>query len=100
MRAGSLQSLCTVWIATVCFASAARAEQRPPNILFIFTDDHAAHAIGCYGSKINQTPNLDRIAREGMRFTNCLCTNSLCGPSRRTCSTTTWGAARPRTARK
>src|SRR5262245_45921636 len=61
--------------------AALSAEQRP-NILLIFSDDHAAHAVGCYGSKINQTPNLDRIARQGMRFTNCLCTNALCGPSR------------------
>ena len=53
-----------------------------PNILFIFTDDHASHAIGAYGSKINQTPNLDRIANEGMRFDNCFCTNSICAPSR------------------
>lgn len=53
-----------------------------PNIVFIFTDDHAAHAMSCYGSKINTTPNLDRIANEGMLFTNCFCTNSICGPSR------------------
>ena len=53
-----------------------------PNILFIMSDDHAAHAMSCYGSRINQTPNLDRIAREGMRFDNCFCTNSLCEPSR------------------
>ena len=53
-----------------------------PNILFIMADDHAAHALSCDGSKINQTPNLDRIAAAGMRFTNCFVTNSLCGPSR------------------
>lgn len=53
-----------------------------PNILFIMTDDHAAHAMSCYGSKINKTPNLDRIANEGMRFDNCFCTNSICEPSR------------------
>jgi arylsulfatase A-like enzyme len=60
----------------------AAAEKQRPNILFIFTDDHASHAMSCYGSKVNQTPNLDRIAREGMRFDNCFCTNSICGPSR------------------
>jgi len=53
-----------------------------PNILFIFTDDHAYQAISAYGSKLNRTPNLDRIAREGMRFDRCLVTNSICGPSR------------------
>jgi len=48
----------------------------------MMTDDHAAHAMSCYGSKVNKTPNLDRIAREGMRFSNCFCTNSICAPSR------------------
>jgi arylsulfatase A-like enzyme len=59
----------------------AGAEKRP-NILYIMADDHAAHAISAYGSKINQTPNIDRIAKEGMRFTNCFVTNSICTPSR------------------
>ena len=58
--------------------------QRQPNILFIMTDDHAAHAMSCYGSRVNDTPNLDRIAVGGMRFTNCFCTNSICAPSRAT----------------
>ncbi|MHC4624872.1 MAG: sulfatase/phosphatase domain-containing protein [Planctomycetota bacterium] len=53
-----------------------------PNIIFIMADDHASHALGCYGSRINKTPNLDRLAREGMRFDNCFCTNSICAPSR------------------
>ena len=55
---------------------------RRPNILFIMSDDHAAHAMSCYGSRINRTPNLDRIAEGGMRFDNCFCTNSICTPSR------------------
>lgn len=42
------------------------AEKKRPNIIFIMTDDHASHAMSCYGSKINKTPNLDRIAAEGM----------------------------------
>ena len=53
-----------------------------PNILFIFTDDHASQAISAYGSNRNVTPNMDRLAKEGMRFTNCCVTNSICGPSR------------------
>ncbi|TCP20764.1 arylsulfatase A-like enzyme [Scopulibacillus darangshiensis] len=53
-----------------------------PNILFIMSDDHASHAMSCYGSKINETPNLDRISNEGMRFDNCFCTNAICAPSR------------------
>jgi arylsulfatase A-like enzyme len=63
-------------------ASAKRPSR--PNILFIMTDDHAAHALSCYGSKVNRTPNLDRIAAEGMRFDNCFVTNSICTPSRAT----------------
>jgi len=55
-----------------------------PNLLYIMTDDHAAHAMSCYESSINETPNMDRIAAEGMRFQNCFCTNSICTPSRAT----------------
>jgi arylsulfatase A-like enzyme len=45
-------------------------------------DDHAAHAISAYGSRINRTPNIDRIAAGGVKLTNCFCTNSICTPSR------------------
>src|SRR5579859_3195947 len=63
---------------------AASALAAPPNILFIMSDDHAAHAISAYGSKVNKTPNLDRIAQGGMRFDKCFCVNSICTPSRAT----------------
>jgi arylsulfatase A-like enzyme len=55
-----------------------------PNILFIMSDDHAAHAISAYGSRVNQTPNLDRLANAGIRFERCFCVNSICSPSRAT----------------
>jgi arylsulfatase A-like enzyme len=55
-----------------------------PNILFIFSDDHAQHAISAYGSKVNHTPHLDRLAKDGARFTNSFVTNSICTPSRAT----------------
>lgn len=55
-----------------------------PNIIYIMTDDHAAHAIGAYGSRVNQTPNLDRLAREGALLTRVFATNSICTPSRAT----------------
>jgi arylsulfatase A-like enzyme len=58
------------------------AETRRPNILFLFTDDHSPAAIGAYGSKINETPHLDRLASEGMVFDRMFCTNSICAPSR------------------
>lgn len=61
-----------------------------PNILFILTDDHAAHAMSCYGSRINTTPQLDRIANEGVRLDNCFCTNSICTPSRASILTGTY----------
>ncbi|KAL1967570.1 hypothetical protein VTN77DRAFT_3085 [Rasamsonia byssochlamydoides] len=53
-----------------------------PNILFIMADDHASKAISCYGAGINSTPNLDRLAHEGMKFNHCYVTNSICTPSR------------------
>ena len=55
-----------------------------PNILFIFSDDHAQHAISSYGSKVNQTPHIDRLAAGGTRFLNSFVTNSICTPSRAT----------------
>jgi arylsulfatase A-like enzyme len=48
------------------------------------SDDHAAHAISAYGSKINNTPNIDRLADEGIRLDSTFCTNALCTPSRAT----------------
>lgn len=64
------------------FCVAAQAGDARPNILFIMTDDHAAHAMSCYDSKLNKTPNLDRIATGGVRFDRCFVTNSICTPSR------------------
>jgi arylsulfatase A-like enzyme len=63
---------------------------KQPNIVFIMSDDHAAHAMSCYGSRINKTPHIDRIARGGMRFDNCFCTNSICTPSRASILTGTY----------
>ena len=65
---------------TPLLAQAQRGNR--PNILFIMTDDHAAHAISAYGSRINKTPNLDRLAKEGVLLTNVFATNSICTPSR------------------
>ena len=62
-------------------AGPAAAADRP-NIIFIMSDDHAAHAISAYGSRVNTTPNIDRLAREGMRLDNVFVTNSICTPSR------------------
>jgi arylsulfatase A-like enzyme len=64
----------------------AEAADSRPNILFIFSDDHAYQAISAYGDprRLIATPNIDRVAREGMRFDRCLVPNSICGPSRAT----------------
>ena len=53
-----------------------------PNIVFIMSDDHGYQAISAYGSRINTTPNIDRLATRGMRFDRCYVTNSICTPSR------------------
>ena len=66
----------------IFMALCAVAIAERPNIVFIFTDDHACQSIGAYGSKINKTPNIDRIANEGGIFLNSFCANSICGPSR------------------
>jgi arylsulfatase A-like enzyme len=70
-------------LLTAGVVSAPGAAARP-NILFIMADDHAAHAISAYGSRVNQTPNIDRLAREGMLLRNVFATNSICTPSRAT----------------
>ncbi|MFT3790901.1 MAG: sulfatase [Rudaea sp.] len=58
------------------------ADKRRPNIVFIMTDDHSRTAMSLYGNRILQTPNLDRIAHEGLRFDEAFVTCSLCLPSR------------------
>lgn len=58
------------------------AVQERPNIIFIMTDDHTTQAMSCYGGNLIQTPNMDRLADEGVRFDNCYATNALSGPSR------------------
>ena len=55
-----------------------------PNIVIIYTDDHAQHAVSAYGSRINKTPEIDRLAAEGLRFRQSFVGNSICGPARAT----------------
>ena len=61
-----------------------------PNIVFVMSDDHAVHAISAYGSKVNSTPHLDRLARDGVRMDATYCTNSICSPSRASILTGTY----------
>lgn len=70
-------------VSGVSFAQTEKSSARP-NVIFIFSDDHAYQAIGAYGNKYAKTPNIDRLAKEGALLTNNLVTNSICGPSRAT----------------
>ncbi len=76
--------LCLFWAIHSAHHSMAAEPARRPNIVFLFSDDHAYQAISAYGDgrKLLDTPNIDRIANQGMRFDRCLVTNSICGPSR------------------
>ena len=69
-----LQSICAL----------AQQNMQRPNIIYIMSDDHASKAISCYDGSINKTPQIDRIAKNGVKFTNCFCTNAVSGPSRAT----------------
>lgn len=73
-------ALCCVLLTTT-FALAAQPD-RPPNVVIIFTDDQGYADVGCFGAKGFQTPNLDRMASEGMRFTNFYVAQAVCGASR------------------
>lgn len=70
-------------LAAAAIVSCGEKQQpKRPNILFIMTDDHTSQAMSCYGGRLIETPNMDRLANEGMRFDNCYVTNALSGPSR------------------
>lgn len=76
---------CSLAVAFTASSASFAAEASRPNILFIMSDDHAAHGISAYGgrlAKVAPTPNIDRLASEGALFTNAFCTNSICSPSR------------------
>src|SRR3982751_1283461 len=74
-----------------CFGRVTRAhcclysaESRPPNVVFILTDNQGAWTLGCYGNPDIRTPNIDRLAAEGIRFTRALSSNPVCSPTRAT----------------
>ena len=76
-----MNRICLLAMFCGLFLSSALADDRP-NIVFIFTDDHCQQALSAYDDSRIITPNMDRIAKEGMRFDRCYCTNGICGPSR------------------
>ena len=65
-----------------CKQTEKKQESKRPNIIYIMTDDHGYQAISAYGGGLNQTPNIDRIANEGVLFNRGFVTNSICAPSR------------------
>ena len=69
-------------LVTAAIHADAAQQTSKPNILLIMADDHSRKAISCYGSKINKTPNIDRIAAMGVQFDNAFCNNAICGPCR------------------
>src|SRR5258707_12655928 len=71
-------------IAPLCLLarSSTAADPKKPNVLFILCDDIRWNAMSCAGHPALKTPNIDRIANEGVRFANMFCTTSLCSPSR------------------
>ncbi|KQM69277.1 sulfatase [Pedobacter sp. Leaf216] len=85
MKTFKLNLLVIAILCNVSFCSFAQKQPptaKRPNIIIIVSDDHAYQAISAYGSKLMQTPNIDRIAKEGVRFNKAYVTNSICGPSR------------------
>src|SRR6516162_379112 len=87
-EAAMMRRTLSIVLATVVLLGTTAAVQEPretrPNIIFIMSDDHAAHAIGAYGSRVNETPHIDQLAHEGALLTNVFATNSICTPSRAT----------------
>lgn len=75
-------SVAAAGIAISPFLLNSCSPHKRKNILFIMTDDHAFQAISSYGSRLNKTPNIDRLAKDGMLFEHSFVTNSICGPSR------------------
>ncbi len=79
-----MATVAVVAVAALTAVAPSKAPAAPPNILFLFSDDHAVRAISAYGGGLAETPNIDRIAREGAIFTRSYCANSICAPSRAT----------------
>ncbi len=77
-----LVALLFISIISVSFFALKPKNQKRPNIVFIMADDHAYQAISAYNNILTQTPNIDKIAKQGMLFTNACVTNSICAPSR------------------
>jgi arylsulfatase A-like enzyme len=69
------------------FDASGATDAEGPNVVVVLSDDHALRGLSCYGGRTLETPHLDRLAAEGVKFENCFVTNSLCSPSRASVST-------------
>jgi arylsulfatase A-like enzyme len=83
MKTSSVRKITVFAALTVSvFVSSVKADEKKPNIIFVFADQLRSHAVGCYGNDQLNTPNIDKLASEGVRFTNAISTAPVCGPYR------------------
>src|SRR4030042_4204681 len=91
LAAGAAASTISLAACSAALARTAKAVKRP-NTIFLLTDDHRGDALGCAGNTIIQTPNIDDLAANGVRFTNAFVTTSICACSRASIFTGQWTA--------
>src|SRR5438093_5476302 len=84
MHGWPMKRLWMIAVGVVLVLAADQASETPskPNIIFILSDDLGYGDLGCYGQKKIKTPNLDKLATEGIRFTSCYAGSTVCAPSR------------------
>jgi arylsulfatase A-like enzyme len=79
-----MKSFVAMWVVLTGLTVAMAADPDKPNVVFILTDNHGPWTLGCYGNEEIRTPNIDRLADEGMLFTRCFSSNAVCSPTRAT----------------
>ena len=80
----AMKQLTLCWVLLAGSAALAADLGRRPNVVFILTDNQSTWTLGCYGNKDIRTPNIDRLAAQGIRFENCFSCNAVCSPTRAT----------------
>jgi arylsulfatase A-like enzyme len=82
LRAMGIAAAILFSLSAVQATAATRAVQNQPNIIFIMADDLGYADLGCYGQRVIKTPHIDKLAQEGLRFTQCYAGSTVCAPSR------------------
>ena len=77
-----MKTLFTIWLLAAAFLPVSAQGQQTPNVVFILTDDLGYYDLGCYGNPFNETPHIDGLARDGMKFTQAYSSSPVCSPSR------------------